>query len=187
MTDTFTRDETIEFDTIEAMDVIASPIRLRLLDRFREPATVKQVAERMGVPVTRLYHHVNQLVDHGFLVLVEERPKGAMVERVFCAAAKTFRPSRRFLDTYGIDGLVEISKLSFRTAEAEFVTALQDAPELGEDSGRLAIGLARLHLSEEQLLELVQTVNSLIRSYADEPDGDIEVSFMTAVFPLGAS
>lgn len=187
MTATFTRAEAIEFDTIEAMDVIASPIRLQLLDRFREPATVKEVADRMGVPVTRLYHHVNQLVDHGFLTLVEERPKGAMTERVFCAAAKTFRPSKQFLDTYGIEGLVEIGKLSFRTAEALFASALQDSPGLAEEDGRLAIGFARLHLTEAQLANLVEDVNELITRYAEQPDGDVEVSLMSAVFPMEAS
>ena len=187
MTETFTRAEAIEFDTIEAMDVIASPVRLQLLDRFREPATVKEVADRMGVPVTRLYHHVNQMVDHGFLALVEERPKGAMTERVFCAAAQTFRPSRQFLDTYGIEGLVEIGKLSFRTAEALFTSALQDSPALADDKGRLTIGLARLHLTEEQLAELVEDVNELIGRYADQPDGGVEVTFTSAVFPLEAS
>jgi len=174
-------DEVFEFDSIETMDVLASPLRLRLSHCFRTPATAAEAAERLGVPVTRLYHHINRLLEHGILVVVEERPKGAMTERVFGIAANSFRPSTRFRERYGPEGEAEVVRLAFRTAEAEMTASFESE---GMVTGRTSLALSRLSLREEDIPELVERMNALVREFGDR-DGDLAVGFFHAVYSLG--
>jgi DNA-binding transcriptional ArsR family regulator len=101
--------EILELDTIEEFDALMSANRLELAEILATPKTAKEAAEDLGVPVTRLYYHLNALLDTGLVKVVDERPKGALKERVFQVTAKTIRPSRSFLETYGSDGMAEVS------------------------------------------------------------------------------
>ncbi len=174
----------LEFDTLEALDTLMSPLRLRLLSCFREPATVREAADRMDVQVTRLYRHVNRLVDHGFLIVSEERPKAKTVEKLYRTAGKNIRPSAAFLEQYGTEGTAELLRLGFRTVEADVVAAALVDPSIDPSGERSTFGFTRLYLDEARLRELVEAVEALFHRF-DERSGDIEVSFMGSVIPLG--
>lgn len=61
---------------------LAHPLRLRMMELFAEsPKTTKQVAELLGQPPTRLYHHVAALERAGLLVLKETRQNRGAVEK----------------------------------------------------------------------------------------------------------
>ncbi len=173
----------LEFDTLEELDTLMSPLRLRLLSCFRDPATVKDAAAAMDVQVTRLYRHVNRLVDHGFLVVTEERPTAKTVEKVYQTAGKNIRPSASFLEAYGTEGTAELLRLGFRTVEAEVVGAARVDPSIDPSGDRSVFGFTRLYLDESHLRELVAEVDALFRRF-DERSGDVEVSFMGSVIPL---
>lgn len=85
--------EYMEIDDIEVFEVFNSPIRVRILRQLMEPASVKQVAAALKMPPTRLYYHINLMEDAGLISVVETRKAGAMVERLYRASARGFRPS----------------------------------------------------------------------------------------------
>lgn len=172
-----------EFDTLEELDTLMSPLRLRVLSCFREPATVKEVARQMDVHVTRLYRHVNRLFANGFLVIVEERAKAKTVEKVYQTAGNTVRPSASFMERYGTEGTAELLRLGFRTVEADVVAAAQDDPSIDPSGDRSIFGFTRLYLDEARLRELVKEVEALLHRF-DERSGSIEVSLMGSVIPL---
>src|SRR6476659_1388618 len=67
---------------IADLRALAHPLRLRMMELFAESAkTTKQVAELLGEPPTRLYHHVAALERAGLLVLKETRPNRGVVEK----------------------------------------------------------------------------------------------------------
>lgn len=77
---------------LEQLSVLANPRRQKILGEFIEEArTTKQVADRLGEPPTRLYHHVDALVKHGLLVLERESPKRGTTEKYYRAVASQFR------------------------------------------------------------------------------------------------
>lgn len=175
--------ETFEFDTIESLDALMSPFRLRLLACFREPSTAKAAAEQMDVSATRLYRHLHRLVEHGFLNVVGERPAGKTVEKMYAVAARNVRPSARFTEKYGPRGTAELMRLGFRTVESEVVAAAESDLTIDPSRDRVAFSFTRLRLSEAALVELVTTVEGLFDSYRGE-SGPIEVSFLGSVIPL---
>ena len=69
---------------VAELRAFAHPLRLRLFELFVEkPRTTMQVAEILGEPPTRLYHHVNALQKSGLLRLRETKPIRGTVEKYF--------------------------------------------------------------------------------------------------------
>ncbi len=179
--------EALELDTLEQFNALLSPRRLELVEALDTPRSAKELAGELGVPVTRLYYHLNTLTSHGIIRVVEERPRGALVERVYQVAGSSIRPSAAFLERYGGAGLAEVATLAFRHAESRFATAAREGRlSLEKDHPRrsAAIGLATMRLSRERLDALVRAVEALQEEFGKE-EGDIEVSFFQAVHVRG--
>lgn len=63
---------------------LAHPLRLRIMESFAEgPRTTKQVAELLGQPPTRLYHHVAALERAGLIRLKATRKNRGATEKWF--------------------------------------------------------------------------------------------------------
>ena len=78
--------------SVADLRALAHPLRLRMMELFAEsPKTTKQVAELLGQPPTRLYHHVNALERSGLLVLKETRQTRGTVEKWYAGVAQQVR------------------------------------------------------------------------------------------------
>jgi DNA-binding transcriptional ArsR family regulator len=76
---------------VAELRALAHPLRLRIMELFAEgPRTTKQVAEILGQPPTRLYHHVNALERVGLLALRETRQNRGTVEKYYEARGRAF-------------------------------------------------------------------------------------------------
>jgi DNA-binding transcriptional ArsR family regulator len=88
-------------DRLEQVRVLAHPLRLRLLELFAEsPRTTKQAADRLGLPPTRLYHHVAALERVGIVRVRETRPNRGTIEKYYEATAQGFESGPALL-THG--------------------------------------------------------------------------------------
>lgn len=83
----------LEVDDIEVFEVLNNPLRFRIVRELMEPASVREVAEALDVPPTRLYYHVKLLEGAGIISVVETRKVGAMIQKVYQTRARGFRPS----------------------------------------------------------------------------------------------
>ena len=73
---------------LETLKVIADPLRTQMLEALiREPLTVKQVADKLGLTPSKLYYHINMLEKHGLIQEVETRVVANLIEKVYRAAA----------------------------------------------------------------------------------------------------
>ena len=74
-------DKVYKIRELEQVRLLADPLKLDLLQAFAErDKTAKAVADELGQPVTRLYRHVDALLDAGLLTVVQETPKRGTVE-----------------------------------------------------------------------------------------------------------
>jgi DNA-binding transcriptional ArsR family regulator len=70
---------------------LANPLRMRILVALTEkPRTTKQVADLLGQPPTRLYHHVAALEKVGLVRLRKTQPLRGTVEKYYQAVASRF-------------------------------------------------------------------------------------------------
>ncbi len=83
-----------QVDSLEQLRALAHPLRLRMLEVFAEgPRTTKQVAQQLGEPPTKLYHHANALERAGLLRLSKTRQNRGAIEKWY--EADTEAISRR--------------------------------------------------------------------------------------------
>jgi DNA-binding transcriptional ArsR family regulator len=77
-------------DEPERLRVALSPLRRRLLDRLREPASATQLAGELAMGRQRINYHLRALEEAGLLSLVEERQRRGCTERILAARADAF-------------------------------------------------------------------------------------------------
>lgn len=89
-----------EIRDVEQIKALSHPLRFRVLEALAAgpPRTTKQIAETLGEPPTRLYHHVATLEGAGLVELVETRPKRGTVEKYYRAVASLFRVDPQVFD-----------------------------------------------------------------------------------------
>src|SRR2546422_11767850 len=69
-------------NTVERLKAVADPTRIRLiLELLDRNSTVKELAEALGVPATRLYYHVKILERHGLIQVANRRMGAGIAER----------------------------------------------------------------------------------------------------------
>lgn len=92
-----------EVRDLAQVKALSHPLRLRILEELASgpERTTKQVAEALGEPPTRLYHHVATLERAGLVELVATRPNRGATEKYFRAVAGMFRVDPDLFDELG--------------------------------------------------------------------------------------
>ena len=143
-------------------DSLSSPTRIRILKLCTEPLSVRQIAERLGVPPTRLYYHVNLLEDAGFLQVVHTRKSGARIEKLYRVAGKSIIPGPELI--HNVDDVDAAAKAlaSIVIEPARFEAEQVMAKRLeGED---LSWDLARTfaNLTPEEFEDLASKLRAIV-------------------------
>jgi len=83
---------------LETLRVLTDPLRMRILAHLRDqPRTVKEVAQILGLPHTRLYYHFNLLEKHGLIQVVSTRVVSGIIEKHYQVTAYEFNVDRALL------------------------------------------------------------------------------------------
>jgi DNA-binding transcriptional ArsR family regulator len=77
-------------DEPDRLRVGLSPIRRRLLERLRQPASATQLASELAMGRQRINYHLRALEKAKLVDLVEERQRRGCVERILLARAQAF-------------------------------------------------------------------------------------------------
>lgn len=166
-------DETFWLDTPEQFEALGEPTRLEMLELLMRPHTVAEVAERMRVPRTRLYHHVNLLEETGMIRVVDTRRSGAVTEKIYQVTATSFQPSPRYLE----EALPREQARAVMTSvlgatEADFVRAVDDGTISLRDKAsarRLHVRRSLLLLDADRLDALVRDLEAVYANYEADP------------------
>ena len=74
----------------ERAATLLDPTRIRLLERFREPASAAEAARALELPRQRVGHHVRLLRRSGLLRQVGERRAGNFIEQLLQTSARAY-------------------------------------------------------------------------------------------------
>ena len=77
-------------DQPEHVRAALSPLRRRLLERLRLPASATELAAELSIGRQRVNYHLRALEQAGLLELVEERRRRGCIERILAARAQAF-------------------------------------------------------------------------------------------------
>lgn len=171
-------DEVFEIDDAETFEMLVDPIRVEMIERLFDPASVTELAEAMNVPRTRLYHHVRLLEQAGMIRVVQTRRRGAIPEKIYQAAAKTYTPSQRFLAESPpgqfaaaiVDSLLSWTRADILRSVAEGRVRFGE----GAERGKRAVMLRHLvTLSPQRRDQFMSELSELVNRYRqDDPDGE---------------
>lgn len=175
-------DEVLDLDTIEAMLDATHPTRGMVLRRFKHPHTVAEVAAAMDVPVTRLYHHVNRLVDAGLIRVVSTRRVAAVTEHRYRVVARSFRLHDDLLASNdrvelgrALASVFDLAKIAFR----QHIESTESGTAAHDDT---VVALNALQLTGDQRSELGAELEELVRRYADMSADDTPGTSSSIVF-----
>lgn len=168
-------------------EALTSGLRMRILELCHDPLSVREIAERLEMPITRLYYHVNLLDEAGFLDVVHTRKSGARLEKIYRVAGHRITPSPHLLEN--IDDTAAAAKamaaIAIEPARAETEDALRrrfDGHEQTMHFGRLVE-----ELTPDQLDEFIARITELVEDFVGprtttDPDG-VAYSFTFALVP----
>ena len=111
---------------VETLRAISDATRMRILETMvqrRSPAwSVKELAAALEMPQTRLYHHVELLLERDLIRATERRVVSGIIETRYSVAALSFQLDRSLFATdqaAGLEVLHETLLAVFDTARAE--------------------------------------------------------------------
>jgi DNA-binding transcriptional ArsR family regulator len=179
----------------ETLKAISDPTRLRILEtmvtRADDAWSVKELAAALGVPQTRLYHHIELLAERDLIRPAGQRIVSGIVETRYRVTALSLRLDPRLLAS--ADQAASTEALVGNVMDAtrgELLAVLRTLPadpdELGADRPLVSRGLARL--TPERWTELRTRLLGLMDEFTD-PDGPGQrpYGFFLAFYPAPAS
>lgn len=189
---------------VEALRAISDPTRMQVLETMvqrRSPAwNVKEIAARLGLPQTRLYHHIEILVSAGLVRPVERRVVSGIIETRYLPAALSFQLDRSLFAgeaAAGLEVLHQTLATIFDTARAEVERAIRSGAVAADEDAppdrRLLVWRGVARLSPARANELRERLTALANEFSDEDvaadagvedPGAIPLGIVLAVYPL---
>jgi DNA-binding transcriptional ArsR family regulator len=203
--------ELVEFrhiDDAATMKALADPLRMKIMrvlgkDAYADPRimTVKQIAEELGEPTTKLYRHMKQLLAVDLIQVAELRLVGGIVEQRYRVAQKSLgvNPERSQVareallseELFGMLG-VAIDEYFMRYEEAlrSGRTRMISQENLDNPPYVRSVGvIADYRIARERAAEFAERFHALVKEFTDEPGrvpGGVNVNLLAMFYATEA-
>ncbi len=180
-------EEVFWIENMETFEVIGDTVRMEILEWLSRPRSVKELAELMEVPRTRLYHHIGLLVDAGVIRVVDSRDVGAMTERIYQVTAHSYQPSPGFLESADPRRQAQlILDALFASTRADFVRAVEDglvSLQQSQDDRSTEVARRSLHLGDDDLRAMIEELSKVVDKYVGRQDEKADpVAFLSVIY-----
>ena len=168
------------------LEMLTSPIRLAIVQRLEmdEQATARELAERLGRPVTALYHHLKQLEDIGLLRAVAERKGTRRPEAVY--ALPGYLSSAEAVRTG--QGRKAYSRAAARVADAGArafsSAAAKGSPRFDGEHRNAMVRYFLLRADKKKLARLNKLLDSLEDALAHSCEDGEEIQLTVLLSPV---
>jgi DNA-binding transcriptional ArsR family regulator len=196
--DSFEPEAVRRISDVETLRAISDATRMRILETMvqREDGawSVKELAAALQVPQTRLYHHVELLVERDLVRAVQRRVVSGIIETRYRVTARSFQLDRSLFagataEEQAVlhDALIAV----FDTAREEIEQAIRaraiDLGDGADDSRKILLtrGLARM--TPARATELRARLQALVDEFDDNAADGIAVGIVVAVYPMPPS
>ena len=181
--DPFEPQERKEFDSVDFLNELNHKVRGPIMRRLRQPASIAELAAHLEVPVTRLYHHIDRLVEMDLIKVVATRKVSAVIERRYQVVAKGFSVTNAFFESADRREISAALGSLFTTAQQRFQHEIESGALTVEDEDAAMLWLGALTLTEEDARGLKQELAALTEKYSDRSDETLDdASSMTIFF-----
>ncbi|NOH13494.1 MAG: helix-turn-helix domain-containing protein [Chloroflexi bacterium] len=181
MTDQFQPEARIVISDLETLKVLSDPLRMQILELLtKEPGTVKQVAEKMGLSPHKLYYHVKMLEKHDLLRVVETRVVSGIIEKHFQVTAKEFEVDHdllTFTTDEGKENIHALVKTVLDSTRDDLLRSL-DARAVQLEQGaephprHMMTKRETSRIPDSRAKEFNERLSELMREFEEEDDPD---------------
>jgi DNA-binding transcriptional ArsR family regulator len=181
--------------SLEQIRVVADPLRVSILEALcLEARTTKQVAELLGEKSTRLYHHVDALLEAGLIRLVDTRQVRGTVEKYYQAVGRAFRADPGIFRQTGADDeqnqtLAEVATTMLERTTEEVRNLILSGYDLASGEEGI-LSYVEVRGSESEINEINERLLKFLKDLEEnccngEPsEGDRRFRLNLAWFPL---
>lgn len=187
--DTFEPADIYNIDTLEKLQVISNPLRMKILECVIPKArTIKEIGDLLGMQSNTRYYHMSELTEAGMARVVHSELVSGIQQKWYRASARYFRLEPHLLytnDARGTDdpaGAFLIAAIE-RTLN-EFKTSLDHG--LIDRSGESMIVTRRtIRATPEQAMEFKARLRQLEEDFsaAQDSEGTLRLELGIALFP----
>ena len=179
--------KTLYIKEIEQVRLLSDPLKLQLLQAFAESEkTAKEAAECLGETLTKLYRHVDALLDGELIEIIRETPKRGTVERTFRAVAERFEVDQSLFSGEDESESMNAVRDLLRVGENEILQALAHVAD--QEDPPMTVMRTRVKGSPEQLERLHQSLQDWfeeVQANQEEiPEDYEEAGMMIAFYPI---
>jgi DNA-binding transcriptional ArsR family regulator len=176
----------------EALQALAHPVRVRVLEALREPGSAAMAARAVGQPRQNIAHHLKELVNAGLARKVGERRKGNFIEALYQAVAPTIVVSPRaawgdskrteaLRGQMSLENLVLVGERLGRDAAALLDRAAFDGEEIASAAVEAEVRFDGERARAAFMDEYLKAVGPLLRKYGRK--GGMPHRVVLAVYP----
>ena len=163
-------------DDAESLQALAHPVRLRVLEALREPASAATAARAVDQPRQNVNYHLKELERAGLVEKVGERRKGNFIEALYRAVAPTIVVSPRaawshprrldaLREQLSLENLVVLGERLGRDAAVLLDRAAFDGEEIASAAVEAEVRFASEATRAQFMEEYLRAVGPLLRKY----------------------
>ena len=182
------REEIIISDA-ETLKVIGDPLRLQVMKSFKNPRTVKDVSEILGIAQTKLYYHVNMLEKHNLIEVVDTNVVSGIIEKKYRVTAARFGVDDTLLSAVDdpenqvdilLNAVFDSAKDEIRKSIRANLMDLSDQ----SDATRGVLVHSSFNLTDEQVKAFMEKISAVMKEYNDLADENDDTNPNAPVYGL---
>lgn len=163
--------EVYEIESLEQLRAITDELRVRILDHLTyQPLTVTQLGERLGVAPAKAHYHVRELERVGLVKLVATRENRGILEKYYRATARTLRVPDGLFQRLPADEVIATGRQFLEHFTRGYLAAMERKLHDGDETSGAQLVASTVWATDEELRELTERVDELLKSY-DSPRG----------------
>jgi DNA-binding transcriptional ArsR family regulator len=157
-------------ESLEQVRAVADVLRLRILDHLaREPLTVTQLGERLGVTPAKAHYHVGELVRVGLVRLVETRENRGILEKYYRAAGRDIHIAEGVLRRIPPDETIAATSAFLQVLTRGMLDAMWRGLEAAVPEEHVAASFlaGSYWMTDEEMKETVRQISEILKPYED--------------------
>jgi len=172
-----------EIDTVEGLRALADPVRLAILaaldaqgpDAELPVLSVKELAQRLDEPQTKLYRHVKQLEAAGLIHVAATRMVSGILEQRYQASQRSMKLSKGLVSRHADEAMAAIRSAFDAFLDNVVNRAREDGwPADGPD--RPLVYVAASNVAPEAADRIRAKLQEVIDELAGAEPGDVPIS-----------
>ncbi|MGQ0848509.1 MAG: helix-turn-helix domain-containing protein [Actinomycetota bacterium] len=181
--------DVFKIDDVDTLKLLVKPTSVEIVEALDRPRSATDIAAHMGVPRTRLYHHLHQLTAKNLIQVASSRQVGAITERLYQVVARKYQPSARLLASSEFGEQVEAVLTTLldgtRTELSRALVSKVASLDRRTRPRTTSLARTRLRLSPEAAGGFVRELEELIeRMEAAEADDGSSYAFVFTFYPI---